>query len=284
MISKRRKKQAQVSSTNPLLAVHPTRDFLTKNKAEVITLSVLVLCAVLALGGYLIYTSISRAQFNSAYDAFKQSHSYQVAQGQTLVLDSEKEEQGNPNLKNMGNVPAEAFDWSGTMDATLLDSYIYDSPTAAGMGQDTTLEGLTVDQALKEEPFDKEGARFLVCDRKLKNINATGQMTAKDLPFLGDDAAYAFNSSIFSLESDDPAAQGESNHRYVDIADGLISNPPTSWRGLYTLRPGEEKTLKLGFFIPANLASNKYVLTISVDGSFVQYRIACSPSIEDASK
>lgn len=265
--------------------VHPVADFVHKNKKEVITAGVLVVCVLLAFSGYLIYTTVKRAEVDSAQNTFAQSHTYHVKQGEALTLDSSKEEQGNPAMKN--GVPAQAvnpFDWNGTLQATLLDSYIYDSPAAAGMAQMPSLDGASTDEATHASPSDKAGYKFLVCDLQLKNINAKGTMTAKELPFLGDDAQYAYNSSLYSVGSSDPNAKEQGSYRLPDLAEGLIQNAPPQWLYVYTLKPHEEKTLKLGYFVPANLPSDKYVLKIGKDGASVQYLIACTPSIESTQK
>lgn len=229
--------------------------WIRRNRAEFVTLVVLVILAVGGGGGYLAYREVSTAQIKTAADQYQEDHSYRFQVGDAVKLDSAEDDQG---LDPSHGFHA-GFDWKGVMDLTLEKVAEYPSLAAAG-ATGTRIGGDPLDY---DDAQNYQGApvRYVECDVKLKNVDAVQEFPPPDLK---DGADYAFGSDIFKListYSDDRPFMGT-----AVWFDGGIPSAPPQWAGLYALKPGQERTLKMIYAVPKSVLIDHLAMQIGSSG------------------
>ncbi len=94
---------------------------MNKAKMQVLAASALILCAILYSYSLLVASHSTAETQKSAQDSrsYAETHSYQYKMGETVSLDSEKDEEGESYSWVAG------FDWDGIIEATLNEVKIY---------------------------------------------------------------------------------------------------------------------------------------------------------------
>lgn len=221
------------------------RAFVLQNKAEVAVAIAAVVLVAVAVAGYFADQAYSLDQQRAELEEFRGAHDYRYLMGDVIELDSSKDDEGAYGSAH--------FDWKGTMEVSLTSAVVYDSPSAAGMTDEDSISGL---------PMGEQ--KFVLCELRLRNVDAEARFKYSDL---GDRGRYVFNSSLFRLESQRPNdTRGCISPAY---GHGLMVDPPLKGGYLYELEPGEEKVLKLGYFVPESSLTDGYVLHIGSSTSHI---------------
>lgn len=230
--------------------------WIRRNRAEAVTLAVLVVLAIGGGGGYLAYREVSTAQIKAAADQYQEDHSYRFQVGDAVKLDSAEDDQG---LDPSHGFHA-GFDWKGTMVATVVKTAEYPSLAAAGATAGRRLDGHPMDY---DDSLDYQGSpvRYVECDLKLENVDAAQEFPE---PGLGDKGGYAFNSGVFNLASTD-----SDDRPFMDgfvWFDGEIPDAPPNDGFCFTLKPGQERTLKMIYAVPKSVPTDHLAMRIGASG------------------
>lgn len=124
----------------------------------IISISVLVVLALAVVSYLYIAEAMRQQEAARQHDEYVATHSTVLGVGDTLVLDSRDDDRG----AEAGYVSG--FDWTGSIEVTLLDAQYYKSLPDAGIGEDV----FTLRNAFAEDQYS-----ILVIHLRLKNIDAT---------------------------------------------------------------------------------------------------------------
>ena len=178
-------------------------------------------------------------------EAYKEFSTHQYNIGQIAYLYSEDDDEGRAFGWCAG------FDWRGMMAVSVGDVTLYRDLTNAN-----NFEELVGEKGMNLISDYSEPLVFVEVDLLIKNIDA--------LP-LGDELS--FNASLFSLT--DSVTAGDIP--FVDLGEAAFVNPSEKNAYKYFLNPGEEATIKIGWFVDASEINDGLVLVIGASGNQKYY-------------
>lgn len=190
-----------------------SRKLSRKEKVALVVVAVAVVAGMGLRQWYLQQRESERA-------AFEQSQKEDFAMGETVQLDSVKEEgavDGGSPLYASDVAYGAGFPWKGILEATVRTAALYDTPEEAGFGDKDLVQNGSSDGFL------------LVCEVTLKNINAD--------PFKTSTGKSWFNISFIG-------PSGGPNY-----FDGTPPGANPSEGFSFDLAQGVEKTYRLGWLV-----------------------------------
>lgn len=204
-------------------------------KNETRAFVILITIAAIAGIGWLIWSGTSTFELNQqkeSFSEFQKANATTYQQGETIVGDSREDESSSSEA---GWLYTAGFDWEGTMNWTVIDSWLYDTTDAAGISESSPGHFSPMPkEILESDDFD-----FLVCEVRVENIDA--QLQSEDSHF-----------NIATLRTG-----------WVGYFDGTYLGASEKDGWAYNLDPGTTAIYHIGYYIP-NPDKNQEFLIVSL--------------------
>ncbi len=210
--------------------------FFGMQKKEIRALVILIATAAIVGTGWLTWKNTSDAEIEHKKDInaeFQKANTQTYEQGDTIVCDSRADED---MADGSGQSYSAGFDWNGTMNWTVVDSFLYDNPADAGISEDSEGTFLPMPTSIAESG----DYRFLLCEVSIENVDAEPT----------DDIKPPFNIATFRTGT-------------VGYFDGTIEGAAEKDGWKYDLPIGTTAVYHVGFYI-LNPDDNPKVLSASI--------------------
>lgn len=198
------------------------------SKKEKVVIVVLVAAMAVGWGAYQWY--MQRRAADRA--AFEQSQNQEFSMGETVHLDAEQDENtvNTDSLFDTEGVPyISGLAFRGTMDVTVQNATLYDTPAAAGLDETNLVEpGMS-------------GYPLLLVEVSLKNVDAEPAGSSNS----GKDW---FNVSFLNLSSAGPPNYFDGTPEGANASEGFD----------FELGKGQERAFRLGWFVDPDNAEHPF--------------------------